>query len=140
MANWTKDLTLYTNGKSTLTEEQTLKLQKHNINIVETEIEKLDHNEGNLQYIIFKDGKKAPVKAIYARSAFVQHSSIPELLGCDLTEEGYLKVDALQKTNVEGVFACGDNTSRIRTVANAVATGTTAGMMVNKEMVLEEFN
>jgi thioredoxin reductase len=36
-----------------------------------------------------------------------------------------------------GVYACGDNTSAMRTVANAVASGTTAGMMVNKEMVLE---
>lgn len=140
ISNWTKDLTLYTNGKSMLTEEQTLKLQKHNINIVETEIEKLEHDKGNLQHIFFKDGRKAPVKAIYARSAFVQHCSIPEMLGCDLTEEGYIKVDALQKANVEGVFASGDNTSRMRTVANAVATGTTAGMMVNKEMVLEEFD
>ncbi len=140
ISNWTKDLTLYTNGKSTLTEEQTLKLRKHNINIVETQIEKLEHNKGTLQHIIFKDGKKVPIKAIYARSAFVQHCSIPELLGCDLTEEGYLKVDALQKTSVEGVFVCGDNSSRMRTVANAVATGTTAGMMINKEMVLEEFD
>lgn len=139
ISNWTKELTLYTNGKSTLTHEQTLKLQKHNINIVETEIEKLEHNEGNLKHIIFKDSKKVPIKAIYTRSAFVQHCNIPELLGCDLTEEGYLKVDAFQKTCVESVYACGDNTSRMRTVANAIAMGTTAGMMVNKEMVLEEF-
>ncbi len=127
-------------GKSTLTEEQTQKLRKHNINIVETEVEKLEHVNGNLQHIIFKDGKKTPIKAVYARSAFAQHCSIPELLGCDLTEEGYLKVDALQKTSVEGVFASGDNSNRMRTVANAVATGTTAGMIVNKEMVLEEFD
>lgn len=37
------------------------------------------------------------------------------------------------------IFACGDNTTRIRTVANAVSMGTTAGMMVNKELILEAF-
>lgn len=40
---------------------------------------------------------------------------------------------------MHGIFACGDNTIRIRTVAKAVAMGTTAGMMVNKEIVNEEF-
>jgi thioredoxin reductase len=60
-------------------------------------------------------------------------------MGCELTDEGYIKIDAFQKTTINGIFACGDNTTRMRTVANAVAMGTTAGMMVNKEIVFEEF-
>jgi len=60
-------------------------------------------------------------------------------LGCELNNDGYIKVDPAQKTNVHGVFACGDNTARMRTVANSVAMGTTAGMMVNKELIEEHF-
>jgi thioredoxin reductase len=56
-----------------------------------------------------------------------------------LTEDGYIKVDPMQKTTVPGIFACGDNATRMRTVANAVSMGTTAGAMVNKEIVTEEF-
>jgi thioredoxin reductase len=137
--NWTKDLTLYTNGKSTLTAEQTLKLRKHNIRIEESEIEKFEHVDGYLQNIIFKNGIAASVKALYARSPFVQHCGIPELLGCELNDDGFIKVDPAQKTTIPGVFASGDNTTRIRTVANAVAMGTNAGMMVNKELIEEEF-
>jgi len=37
------------------------------------------------------------------------------------------------------VYACGDNTSRMRTVANAVSMGTTTGLMVNKELIEEDF-
>lgn len=139
ISNWTKDLTLFTNGASTLTDEQVRKLANHGIGIEETEIGKLKHRNGYLHHIAFKDGTTTPIKAIYAQIPFKQHSAIPETLGCELTEEGYIKADHLQKTNVPGVFACGDNTTRIRTVANAVAMGTTAGMMVNKEIVLEEF-
>jgi thioredoxin reductase len=137
--NWTKDLTLYTNGKSTLTAEQTLKLRKHNIRIEESEIEKFEHVDGYLQNIIFKNGIAASVKALYARSPFVQHCGIPELLGCELNDDCFIKVDPAQKTTIPGVFASGDNTTRIRTVANAVAMGTNAGMMVNKELIEEEF-
>jgi thioredoxin reductase len=35
ISNWTKDLTLFTNGKSSLTAEQTARIEKHNIEIVE---------------------------------------------------------------------------------------------------------
>lgn len=57
----------------------------------------------------------------------------------ELTEDGYIKIDTFQKTTVNGVYACGDNVTRMRTVANAVAMGTTTGMMVNREIVEEKF-
>lgn len=139
ISNWTKDLTLFTNGKSTLMPEQITKLKHHNIKTVETEIEKLEHINGHLKNIIFKDGSKSDLKALYAHNAFEQHCTIPKILGCELTDEGYIKVDPFQKTNIHGIFACGDNTTRMRTIANAVAMGATAGMVLNKEMVLEEF-
>ena len=139
IANWTGDLTLYTNGKSTLSSEQTFKLKKHFITIEESEIEKLEHVDGYLKNIIFKNGMTSPVKALYARSPFVQNCAIPELLGCELNEDGYIKIDPAQRTTIPGVFASGDNTTRIRTVANAVAMGTNAGMMVNKELIEEQF-
>ena len=137
--NWTQDLTLFTNGPSTLTTQQSERLRARSIRIVENEIAELDHLNGHLQRIMFKDGTTSAVKAIYARAPFHQHSGIPKKLGCELTEEGYIKVDHMQKTSIPGVFACGDNTGPMRTVANAVATGTTAGMMTNKELILEKF-
>lgn len=139
ISNWTNALTLYTNGKSMLTVEQTEKLEKRKINIVEKEIQKLEHKKGSLQNIIFKDGTKAEVKAMYSRNSFEQHCTIPEALGCELNEEGYIKVNPFQETSVAGVYACGDATTRLRSVANAVAMGTAAGMMASKKMILEQF-
>lgn len=135
ISNWTNDLSLFSNGKSALTAEQALVLKNHKVEIVETEIEKFEHTNGYLQRIIFKDGTSSSTKFLYARSAFEQHCTIPEKLGCELTENGYIKVDAFLSTNVPGVFSCGDNMSHIRTVAHAVAMGTTAGMMANREIV-----
>jgi len=139
ISNWTNDLTLYTNGKSTLSDDQRAKLGKHKISIVEAEIDKLENEIGYIKNIVFTDGTKSPLKALYAKLPFVQHSSIPQALGCELTQEGYIQVDPAQKTSVQGVYACGDNTTRMRTVANAVSTGTTTALMVNKELIEEEF-
>jgi len=139
ISNWAGDLTLFTNGASTLTSEQAQKLSKHGVKIIEEEVGKMEHLDGYIQNIFFKDGTKCPLKAIYTRSLFVQHCQLLELLGCELSEEGYVKVDVFQETNIHGVYACGDNVSRMRTIANAVAMGTATGMTVSKKLIFEEF-
>ena len=139
ISNWTKDLTLFTNGTSKLSAEQTEKLEKHEIKIVEKKIEKLENINGIIQNVIFTDGTTFPVQVLYANSFFRQHCNIPESLGCEMTDQGYIKTDLSQMTTVHGIYACGDNSTRRRTIAGAVSTGTTAGIMVNKEIIEEEF-
>ena len=137
--NWTKDLTLYTNGKSILTKEQTDKLRKHHIPIVETKIDRFEHLNGQIQNIVFNDNSKTSITAIYARPALIQHSEIASQVGCELTEHGLVKVDTSQKTTINGVFACGDNSNSSRDIALAVSAGMVAGGMVNNEIIQEEF-
>jgi len=139
ISNWTSHLTIYTNGVSILTSEQTLKLRSHDIQIVENRIEFLKHNNGDLEGITFNNGRSDAVKTIYTRPAFKQHSGLPQSLGCELTDEGYIKVDAMHHTTVPGVYACGDNVARMRTVANAVAMGTATAISLNKDLILESF-
>lgn len=139
ISNWTQDLTVFTNGPSTLSEEQTAKIRSHNINIIEKEISSLEHENGYLRRIIFKDQSDFPLKAVYSRPQYEQHSDIPAALGCELTEQGLLKIDAMQRTTLPGVYACGDNASAMRSVANAVAMGSFAGAALNREMVEEAF-
>lgn len=139
ISNWTKDLILFTNGKSRLTGEQTVKIKKHNIEIIETEIDKFEHNEGRVQNIVLVNNTKVSVKAIYARPRFVQHSDIPVALGCELTEQGLIKVDMSQKTSVAGIYASGDNSTFGRSVSVAVSTGSLAGAFSNNELINEEF-
>lgn len=136
--NLTKDLTLFTNGTSALNKEQTEKFARNNISIIEDEIEKVQHKNGNIQKIIFKNGKEISLKALYAKIGF-EHNVKVEDLGIELNENGFIKVDMMQKTNIPGVFACGDNVTMMRSVANAVAQGNFAGAVVNKELSEEEF-
>ncbi|OQP44545.1 pyridine nucleotide-disulfide oxidoreductase [Niastella yeongjuensis] len=139
IANLTPDLTLFTNGKSTLSLEQLEKLQKHKITVVETEIAGFEHSNGQLKQVLLKDGSTMPLKAMYAKIPFIQHCDIPVQLGCTLTEQGYLAVDMLGRTSVPGVYAAGDNTAMMRAVSLAVAGGGMAGAGINKELVEESF-
>lgn len=137
--NWTKDLKIFTNGQSTLNEEQLIKLKKHSIGIVETPIERLIHADGKIEKLVLTNGSVIILNAVYSRPIFLQHSDIPLALGCELTEHGLIKVDNFQKTNVANVFACGDNSNPMRSVAMAVASGSATGAMVNHELISESF-
>lgn len=108
ISNWTNDLRVLTNGKSIFTVAQSKVLQQHKIEVIEDEIAGVKQENGNVQQLIFKNQAAIEVKVIYFRPPFEQHCPLPEALGCELTEQGLLKVDAFQKTTIPGVFASGD--------------------------------
>ncbi|WP_028295582.1 NAD(P)/FAD-dependent oxidoreductase [Olivibacter sitiensis] len=137
--NLTDNITILTSGKAAFTEEQRTKLDRHNIQVLEKKIAEVDHKNGQIKQVIFENGDKMDFTAVYAAIPFEQHSDIPVSLGCELTEQGYIKVDNLQKTTAKGVFACGDNSAMMRSVANAVFSGNLTGAMVNKELTDEQF-
>lgn len=137
--NLTDDITILTSGKATFNEEQLSKLHSHDIKLLEKEIAEIEHEDGHLASILFKDGTKESFKAAYAVIPFVQHCEIPTSLGCELTEHGHIKVDAMQKTTMDGIYACGDNSSPLRSIANAVYGGNVAGAIVNMELTHETF-
>ncbi|RZM28279.1 MAG: NAD(P)/FAD-dependent oxidoreductase, partial [Pedobacter sp.] len=137
--NLTDELRILTSGKADFNDEQIIKLQKNNIKIIEKEIAEISHEHGHIKQVIFNDGSKQSFDAVYAAVPFIQHSDIPVALGCELTEQGHIKVDMLYKTSIANVFAGGDNTSPMRSVANAVAAGNMIGAVVNSEMTQERF-
>lgn len=137
--NLTDQLYILTTGKSDFTPEQRQKLNKNSISIIESEISEVIHHKGYIQKVVFGNGELMGFDALYAGFPFKQHSEIPADLGCELTQHGYIKVDEFQKTTVEGIFACGDNSTMMRSVANSVASGNLAGAMANAELTKEQF-
>ena len=137
--NLTHKLTIIRFGNTEFSKEQLSKLKQHSISVLEKEIVEIEHNKGKISALIFDDGTKEEFDALYAGIPFEQTSHIPFSLGCELTETGHIQTDFTQKTNVKGVFACGDCTSPMRSVAFAVAAGNITGAMVNHQLAEEEF-
>lgn len=139
ISNWTKNLTILTNGSSIISTEQILKLRSKGIKIIETEINKVNHQAGMVEAVLLKDNTEIAVSVIYYRPPFTQKSTIYEQLGCELNPMGLIQVNDFQQTTISGIYAAGDNCSPFRSVANAVAKGSFAGAMLNKELIEESF-
>ncbi|MFD2556530.1 NAD(P)/FAD-dependent oxidoreductase [Sphingobacterium tabacisoli] len=137
--NLTADLTLISSKESDFSEEHKSKLNQHNIRLLTKEVQEIIHQNGQINALLFSDGTVENFEAVYAAVPFIQHSTIPEQLGCVLNETGYLQTNSFQETSVEGIFAAGDCAGMMRSVAYAVSTGNIAGAMLNHQLVQEEF-
>lgn len=135
LSNWTKELVLFTNGPIGLDADQQAQLIKHDISWIETPISHVIHENGQLKSLVLKDGQEHAFGVMYARIPFDQHTSLPQELGCALTEQGFLQVDELQHTNIPGIYAAGDNTTMMRAVSQAVAAGMRAGAAINHDLI-----
>ncbi|KGO92476.1 NAD(P)/FAD-dependent oxidoreductase [Flavobacterium subsaxonicum] len=139
LLQWTKDLTLFTNGPALFTNEQTAKLQKHNIAVIEGEVARLEQQKGQLESIALKNGSTHNFKVLYYKPSFEHHTNLHEQLHCAVNDMGFLAIDEWQKSEVYGVYAAGDCTTPMRSVAMAVAQGMKAGAMINNELASEAF-
>jgi len=71
------------------------------------------------------DGQDVPCAGVFVlRASLAPTDLLPSLE----TEGGYIRVDRAMRTNVEGVFACGDCTGAPLQVAKAVGEGHVAGL------------
>jgi thioredoxin reductase len=136
---WSTDLRLFTNGPSELTAEQTAHLAARNVRIIETSITEIEHRAGQLQHLCLSNGERIPLTALFARVPFTLSGGFHDQLGCELTEQGLIRVDDFGRTTVPGVSAAGDNSNMMRQVSTASANGSKAGALLNRDLVEEEF-
>ncbi|HEX9980998.1 MAG TPA: NAD(P)/FAD-dependent oxidoreductase [Flavobacterium sp.] len=135
--NWTKNITVLTNGTSELRNEEMEKLTELGITVIDNEIEAFENDNGRLSTVRFKDGSSFDVGVVYASIPFQQQSSLAEELGCKISSHGHVDVDTEQRTSIQGVYAAGDNTAQQRAISVAAASGTKAGFTINIDLILK---
>lgn len=140
-SNWTDDLIVCTNGKPILSADEKEVLEKNGIKVNEKKIRSLTGTNGKLEAIEFVGGEHLFRTGGFAASQWIQASAIGESLGCKLNERGGVEADRFRRTNVEGVFACGDTVmDGPSQLIIAAAEGSMAGIGVNGELLEERFN
>lgn len=72
--------------------------------------------------------KKLAVDGVFASVGVLPQNEIARSLGLKLDENGYIVVDAGQRTSVAGVYAAGDITGGVRQVVIACAKGAVAAL------------
>ncbi len=100
--------------------------------LLEHEVKQLV-GENSLEKIIVSCPEKGTdelvIDGLFIEIGFEPNKELPGLLGIELDEKGYIKIDNFTRTNVPGVFAAGDGTNffgRFKQDITAAALGAVA--------------
>jgi len=137
VSGWSRDVVLCTDGPAQLEGERAA-LEAAGVRIREEPLARLVGSDGELQRIEFASGPAEEREALFVRTRRGQPNGLAEALGCELTDEGTIVTDGEGRTGVAGVYAAGDAaTERLRSVANALGTGSRVAYSVALDLVPE---
>jgi thioredoxin reductase len=135
VAGWSRDVVLCTDGPARLNGERSA-LARAGVRVREEPIRRLTGREGRLERIEFASGPDELRDALFVRTHRDQPNDLAATLGCTLEPSGTIATDGDGRTGVPGVFAVGDAaTERLRSVANAVGTGSRAALSLALDLV-----
>jgi len=137
VSGWSRDVVLCTDGPARLDGERAV-LEAAGARIREEPIRELVGHEGRLERIELAAGSAEQRDALFVRTQRGQPNGLAAALGCRLTPGGMIETDADGRTGVPGVYAAGDAaTEQLRSVANAIGTGSRAAYAVALDLVAE---
>jgi len=140
ISNWSQDVVVCTNGKKVFSNEQKHILAKKDIEVIEEEIEYIEGEGGNLRSIFLKSGREVARAGGFVTTGLQQASPLAQILGCSMNNMGGIETDKAGRTNIAGVYACGDNSIIAPAqLIIAAAEGSKAAMAVVGDLVNEDF-
>jgi thioredoxin reductase (NADPH) len=129
LTTFTKDITIYTNGKEPdISDKYVGELDRFRMDA--RKISKLDGAEF-LEQIHFTDGTSESIDGLFVAYESASSIDFARKLGI-LTDGNTVVTDSNQQTNLEGVFAAGDCSSKFRQISVAVGQGAVAGKAISE--------
>jgi thioredoxin reductase len=139
---WSDDVTLLTDGPAELEAEDAARLRAARVAIDERPVAGLRGADSALEAVAFADGGERRCSGLLVPVTLHQRSALAEKLGASAADPGPVVVDAVEvdpkfQTSVPGLFAAGDVSAQMPSVANAVAAGSTAAAMIVHDSMAE---
>jgi thioredoxin reductase len=141
LRSWSERVTLLADGPSELEAEDAQRLEAAGVKVDERAVAGLIGAAPDLTAIAFADGSELPCEGLLVPVTLHQRSDLAVRLGAATAERPPLIADALEvdakfATSVTGLYAAGDVTGQMQSVANAVAAGSGAAAMIVHDLTL----
>jgi thioredoxin reductase len=139
LTNWTRQVTLCTDGFRELSEDSRELLRKRNVAIREEPIARVEGDDSELSQVIFEHGEPLPCAAMFFNTTRKQSSSIALSLGCtEYDVKGCELTSKSGQTSIPGLYIAGDASKDFLQVIVAAAEGTEAAIAINKELMRDD--
>jgi thioredoxin reductase len=133
--NWTSKIKVLISPNIETEPSYQEELSRLNIPIYRGIIESVNHTNTKVQSVLLDSGEKIEVNTLLwipskKPSQLIQR--LVENLGLELDEQGFVKIDTMQQTNVKGLFAAGDVHGSMSALAAAHHGGVAAISIVHE--------
>lgn len=137
---FTREVVMLTNApRCEIGDDVMSALNAHGIPVFVDEISEVRGHAGILGQLVLHGGDRLDLDFLFSLQGCTPNSELAELLGMDLSPQGYILANQDQQTNVPGAFAAGDVTRDLaHQVATAVHEGLTAATAANYHLYLPE--
>lgn len=75
-----------------------------------------------------------PCEGVFIAAGYIPSNQMAIMLGAEVDDEGYIRVDSRQRTSISGVYAAGDITGGIKQIVTAVSQGAVAATTVFEDL------
>jgi thioredoxin reductase len=138
---WSDDVTLLADGPAELEPEDRSRLDAAGVTVDERRVAGLRGPGDTLTAIAFADGSERTCRGLLVPVTLHERGPLAGQLGAAVTatalSDEAVAVDGGWATNVPGLFAAGDATGQMPSVANSVAAGSSAAAMVVQSLLAE---
>jgi thioredoxin reductase len=134
---WSSDLVLCTDGPGGVTAAERATLIAAGIRIREEKIARLDSRRSRLQRIVFESGPPEAREALFIRPRRSQPHELAARAGLELDDNGLIVADPGGRTDAPGIYAAGDATAAVRSVAIAIGSGARVGTAMAADLIVD---
>lgn len=132
---WSDDVTLFTDGPAELEPTDAHELAQAGVEVDERPVRGLHGADSTLTAVAFADGDERPCRGLLIPVTLHQRSKLAERLGAAFADPSHVvadavKVDSTFHTTVPGLYAAGDVSTQMPSVAGAIAAGHSAAAMI----------
>lgn len=130
LRTWSHAITACPNGV-TLKRPHREQLERHDVAVRGGRIERLDHEDGWVRRLVFRDGSTLDCDAVFFTGPQHQQCDLAQSIGCEFNRKGTVTTDLLGRTCVPGVYVAGDASRDVQFAIVAAAEGAKAAVAVN---------
>jgi thioredoxin reductase len=137
LRGWTDSVTLFMTEQFDLPAESQQQLSAAGVQVQLSPVRRLIARGPELEAIELTNGERVACDMLFAHPPQRQVALVREL-GVALDNDGFVQIDPMRReTNIPGVYAAGDLTTRMQSAIFAAAAGTHAAAMLNFDLTLE---
>lgn len=140
LREWSDSVTLYANGPAAIDSDDVARVRAAGVTVEERRVVELLGPDTSLRAVRLADSTERTCEGLLVPVTLKQRNRLAADLGAALAEPGPLALDAVRidpmyRTNVPEVYAAGDTSAAMPSVANAIAAGSAAAAMIVHDLV-----